>query len=199
MEVGALDGIQWSTTYAFYKALGWRGVNVEIDLDNFKELEQNRRDDIANVHAAACSDRQKSVHFAIAKEDKSAGGLWEFSSAAQREQSWQGMPIYQTIPVKCTPLQSILDQTVGTRKYFFDVAVLDLEGAEFSALLGIDYARISFGVMIVERNDDAAINQKITELLSAHGYILFSVERECSEHNLWFTHKDFHDIYSKLG
>lgn len=198
MEVGALDGVRWSTTYAFYKALGWRGVNIEIDPDNYNELEHNRRDDIANVHAAVCSDSHKSVHYATAKEDNAAGGIWEYSSAAHRDQHWQGMDIYQTIPVQCTPLQSILDHALGTRKYFFDFAVLDLEGAEFTALLGIDYNRISFGVIIVERNNDANINKKVSELLGAHGYILFNVERECSLQNLWFTHENFREIYSKL-
>ncbi len=198
LDVGALDGKRWSTTYAFYKAFGWRGVNIEVDPDNYNELHHNRIDDIANVHAAVCSDSHKSVHYAPAKGDSAAGGIWEYSSAAHREQHWQDVTIYQTIPVQCTPLQSILDQTVGTKKIFFDFAVLDLEGAEFSALLGIDYNRMSFGVIIVERNDDANINKKITELLNAHGYILFNVERECSLRNLWFTHPNFHDIYSKL-
>ena len=46
LDVGAFDGIQNSNTYALHKVMGWRGVNVEIDSDNFEKLARNRRDDM---------------------------------------------------------------------------------------------------------------------------------------------------------
>lgn len=198
LEVGALDGVRWSNTYAFHKVLGWKGVNIEIDPDNYESLSLNRRDDLANVHAAVCSDPQKTVHYAIGKGDRATGGIWEYAGEAHREEYWPGMTIYDAIPMKCTPLQSILDKTVGTRKYFFDLAVLDLEGAEFSALLGIDYNQISFGVIIVEKNEDGNINQQVEDLLSSKGYSVSNVEAKCGTRNLWFVHQNFHSIYSQL-
>jgi hypothetical protein len=198
LEVGALDGVRWSNTYAFHKVLGWKGVNIEIDPYNYESLSLNRRDDLANVHAAVCSDPQKTVHYAIGKGDRATGGIWEYASEAHREEYWPRMTIYDAIPMKCTPLQSILDKTVGTRKYFFDLAVLDLEGAEFSALLGIDYNQISFGVIIVEKNEDGNINQQVEDLLSSKGYSVSNVEAKCGTRNLWFVHQNFHSIYSQL-
>jgi FkbM family methyltransferase len=195
LEVGALDGIRGSNTYAFHKVLGWKGVNIEVNPDNYERLSRNRRGDLANVHAAVCSDPQKVVHYAIGRNNTATGGIWEYASEAHREKYWTGMTIYDAIPTKCTPLQSILDMTVGTRRYFFDLAILDIEGAEFSALLGIDYNQISFGVIIVEKNADGNINQSVEDLLSSKGYSITNVEAECGAQNLWFVHFNFHNIY----
>jgi hypothetical protein len=199
LEVGALDGIRDSNTYAFYEYLGWRGVNIELDPDNFDALAYNRRKDIANVHAAVCSDSQQTVHYAIGKDDRATSGLYEYASDAHKEQHWSGTK-YNTIPMKCTPLQSIFDKTVGRGKYFFDLAVFDTEGSEFAALLSIDYGRISFGVIIIERNEEKKTNQKIRDLLSMKGYIESTQQYECGyENNMLFIHQNFSKIYAQLG
>ncbi|KAL9190995.1 hypothetical protein ACHAXT_000701 [Thalassiosira profunda] len=197
LDVGALDGIQHSNTFALHKSMGWRGINVEVDTDNYEQLARNRRDDLANVHAAACSEREP-VHFAIS-DDKSAGGIWEFASEAHRAKHWPGMTEYNAIPIKCTPLQSILDQTVGTKPFYFDLATIHVEGAEASALFGIDFDRISFGVIIVEKSEDADTNRQIEELLRAKGYNESHGKGECDAGNsMWFVHQNFRGIYQKM-
>lgn len=197
LEVGALDGIRESTTFVFYAQLGWKGINIELDPDNYEALERNRREDMANVHAAICSDSQRTVHYAIGKDEKAVGGIWEYASDAHREKWWPGMTLYQTIPMKCTPLQTIFDKVVGPKKFHFDLAVFDLEGAEYSALLGIDYSRISFGCIVVERNDDGDVNQQIEDLLLAKGYDVTGNPCGISS-MMWFVHQDFHGIYSRI-
>eukprot|EP00571_Detonula_confervacea_P011293 CAMPEP_0172298882 /NCGR_PEP_ID=MMETSP1058-20130122/1331_1 /TAXON_ID=83371 /ORGANISM="Detonula confervacea, Strain CCMP 353" /LENGTH=223 /DNA_ID=CAMNT_0013008177 /DNA_START=102 /DNA_END=769 /DNA_ORIENTATION=+ len=139
MEVGALDGDRFSNTFAFYNspALGWKGVNVEVDPVSYAKLSKNRKNDIANVHAAVCSDPQV-IHYAPGKF-KAVGGIWEFSSEAQRERWWPGMTLEDTVPVQCTHLQVILDQTLGDGHHYFDFMSLDIEGAELSALQGLDF------------------------------------------------------------
>ncbi|KAL7532356.1 hypothetical protein ACHAWF_004105 [Thalassiosira exigua] len=198
VEVGASDGIQSSNTYAFHQVLGWTGVNVEINPESYEKLQRNRRKDIANVHAAVCSDSH-TVHYAVG-EDKSSGGIWEFASEAHREQWWPNVTVYHSVPVKCTPLQSIFDQTVGRGKYFFDLAVIDLEGAELSALLGVDFDRISFGIIIIERSDRWETNKQVEDLLHSKGYMASYVEEECGgTRNAWYIRNDFHSIYQKLN
>lgn len=194
LDIGAADGVQDSNTYALHKVLGWTGVNIEIDPDNYEKLERNRRKDIANVHAAVCSDSQ--IHYAVG-QNKTAGGIWEFASEAHRERWWPGMTLYHTIPLKCTPLQSILDQTVGTDKYHFDLATIDVVGAELSVLLGIDFERMSFGLIIVERYDDMIVTQRITDLLHAKGYSEAQVQKRCGDRK-WFIRNDFHSVYQRL-
>lgn len=218
LEVGASDGVHLSSTYALFKVMGWKGVNVEFDPDNYEDLAYNRRKDIANVHAAVCSDHQ-TVHFAVPKNDKGVGGIWEFSSEAHRKQHWPGMTLYNTIPIKCSSLQTIIDKTVAVgKKHFFDLAVLDLEGAEYSALLGVDFDKISFGVIILERSDSGSINTQTEDLLRSKGYRVYNVASECDflyatdlsnnttdaplpppdDPNVWFIHQDFREIYSQV-
>jgi len=200
LEVGAMDGFHHSNTYALYKYLGWKGVNLEVDPTNFEALSYNRKDDLANVHTAVCSDSSQTVHFAIGKNDLATSGLWEYASESHKQQHWTGQTKYNTIAMKCTPLQSILDQILGTpKKYFFDLGVFDTEGSEFSALLGIDYNRVGFGVIIIERNEDKKTNQKIRDLLGSKGYIESTEQYECGyEKNMLFTHHNFDGIYAQL-
>ena len=172
-------------------------MNIELDPDNFEKLSRTRKDDIANVHAAVCSDRQV-VHFAIGKEDKAVGGIWELADERHRGKWWPDISLYNTIPMKCTPLQAVLARTVGTRKFHFDLATIDLNGGgELSALLGIDFDIISFGVIIVQKSNDGDINQKIDDLLHAKGYTDSHVEN-CGG-SKWFVHRNFQQIYQKLN
>ena len=119
MEMGALDGDKFSNTYAFYKSpdLGWKGVNIEANPVSYEQLVINRKKDIANVHAAVCSDPQ-TVHFASGK-NSALGGIWEFATPEYRKNWWPGLTIEETLPVQCTPLQVVLDQALGSRGHHF--------------------------------------------------------------------------------
>ena len=201
MEVGALDGDRFSNTYAFYNSqdLGWKGVNVEVDPASYEKLSSNRKNDIANVHAAVCSDPQV-IHYAQGKY-KAVGGIWEFSSEAQRERWWPDMTLEETVPVQCTHhLQTILDETLGTGNHYFDFMTLDIEGAELSALQGLDFGRVGYGVIIVEKQGrgdyGGGMDLQIEELLSAVGYDRVDDKKKtCGFRDNWYINRDFGRIY----
>lgn len=197
LDLGAVDGVHHSNTYAMYKLLGWTGVNVEIDPTNFERLIVNRPNDIANVNVAVCSESD-GVHYAPSPDNIALGGIWEFSSEANREEKWPGVTEYHTIPTKCTPLQSVLDASVSAKgkKYYFDFASIDIEGSEISALYGIDYDRISFGLILLEKNGNDDTNRQVHELLSSKGYD--EVTQPCGGQNLMYVNRSFHRIYAKL-
>ena len=195
--------VTFSNTFVFHHSpdLGWKGVNIELNPDTYEDLVRNRRNDIANIHAAVCSDTESAVHYVHDATNKAVSGIWEFTTEQYRERYWPGITLYNTIEVLCTPLQSILDQTLGKNKaqHYFDFATIDLEGAELSTLLGIDFSRTKFGILIIEKNESAEINQQIHELLQARGYILMdNDESECGGRNWWFKHNTFEQIYSHL-
>lgn len=177
--------------------MGWKGINIEIDPDNYAELAENRKDDIANVQAAVCSETER-VHYATG-EAKGSGGVWELATETHHTMQWPGKTLYDTIPIKCTPLQSILDRVLNNRlKHHFDFATVDLEGAELSALLGIDFNRITFGIIIVEKSEQESTNHKIDDLLRSKGYIVVHAANRCSHRNVWYIHEDFERIYEHL-
>jgi FkbM family methyltransferase len=204
LEVGAGDGMKFSNSYIFHHStdLGWKGVNVELNPDSYERLVSNRRNDLANIHAAVCSDTDKPVHYAHDSNNNAVGGIWEFTNEKYREKFWPGITLFNTIEVPCTPLQSILDQTLGkNNQHYFDFATIDIEGAELSALLGIDWSRTKFGILIVEKNQNDEINQMMHELLQSKGYSLMSNDMdhpECGARNWFYKNGDFEQIYSRL-
>ena len=204
MEVGALDGDRFSNTYAFYNSpdLGWKGINVEVDPVSYSLLAENRKNDIANVHAAVCSEEQL-IHYAPGKF-KAVGGIWEFSSPEQRERWWPEMTLEETTPVMCTKLQNILDQVLGDSSHYFDFMTLDIEGAELSALQGLDFERVGFGVIIIEKQGRGQYGEgmdlAIEDLLYQKGYDrLHDRQKTCGYRDHWFVNRDFAAIYETYG
>lgn len=72
----AQNGIKYSNSYAFYKALNWRTLNIEGNPRIYERLKRDRLDSV-NVMAALCSTPTK-VHFIDAKRSAAVGGILEF-------------------------------------------------------------------------------------------------------------------------
>lgn len=203
MEVGALDGDKYSNTFAFYNSpdLGWNGINVEVDPVSYSKLVKNRKNDLANVHAAVCSDPQ-IIHYATGKF-KTVGGIWEFSSKEQRERWWPGVTLKDTEPVQCTHLQSIVDESLGHSNHYFDFLTLDIEGAELSGLQGLDFSKVGFGVLVIESQGRGQYGQgmdmAIEELLNSVGYDRVQDRaKTCGHRDNWYVNRNFDRIYRRF-
>ena len=61
LEMGALDGLMYSNTYAFEQVLGWKGVLIEASPKSFERLARNRPSQ-HTIHAAVC-DSERMVHY----------------------------------------------------------------------------------------------------------------------------------------
>lgn len=201
LEIGAGDGIEYSNSWVFYNSNDWKGVNVELNPDSYDELVRNRRNDIANIQAAVCSDTEQPVHYAHGVAGGThVGGIWEFTTEPFREQFWPGLTLFHTIELMCTPIQSILDRTLGNnKKHYFDFATIDIEGAELNSLLGIDWSRTKFGILLVEKSKSSKINQQMHDLLKAKGYTLMeNDEDDCGIRNWYYKNDEFDQIYSRI-
>jgi hypothetical protein len=66
VELGALDGSQYSNSWVLDKVLGWRGLLIEPGPVNFEKVRQNRPNAIA-INTAVCSEIQ-DVHFIATPE-----------------------------------------------------------------------------------------------------------------------------------
>ena len=202
LDIGAGNGVTLSNSWIFHKSahLGWNGVNVELNPDSYEQLVRNRRNDIANIQAAVCSDTEEPVHYVHDVTSAHVSGIWEFTTEQYREKFWPGITLFNTIEIMCTPIQSILDQTLEKNKqHYFDFASIDVEGAELSALLGIDWSQTRFGILIVEKNKSGEINRQIHELLRSKGYTLMeNDEEECGVRNWYYKNNSFEQIYSRL-
>jgi Methyltransferase FkbM domain len=198
-EMGALNGVTYSNTYFFNRVLHWRGLLVELSPLSFELLKNNRRKELAVVHAAVFydhDDQHTALHFYEGRNG-AVNGIWEFSSESFREQWWPGVQLKDTTPVNCRSLKEImakeLPKTDGGN--YFDFGSLDCEGCEWTALQSIDWQRTAFGIFLVEANDhNPRKNLAIRTFLQSKGYSYkFIVERSD-----WFVHSDFDSIYGHL-
>jgi FkbM family methyltransferase len=187
LESGALDGNQFSTSWFFVKALGWRAVHVEPSPTNYGSLSYQRPEAL-NVHTALCNE-SRSVRFITQQNSVSAvGGIWEFMTPEQRlrwfgELSPEAVQALPTIP--CQPLQPLLAMFHIAH---VDLWVLDVEGAEASVLSAVDLGRLSVDVIVVESDGtwpdkDAAVQG----MLKDRGYLL----HHHADKNDWWLRKGF--------
>jgi FkbM family methyltransferase len=193
MELGALDGIRYSNTYMFKHDLNWKGVLIEADPESFAELQQNRADgEIAVEHMAVCSS-QMMVHW-VSGGDAAVRGIWEFMSPEFRTQWHPGLvditpselsnqPGVTDVP--CNTLMSVLENNNVSH---IDLLSLDVEGAEVKVLQSVDFSRVSFGLLIIETNDQAA---EMKAVLEPHGY----KHVETFDRSEYFVNANFSDWY----
>jgi hypothetical protein len=195
IEMGALDGLKYSNSHVFNKALGWKGLLVELSPSNYKKLVENRRNEIAVVHAAVCANHQ-TVHYMTSPGINSAvGGIWEFASPSFRERWWKDATLDALPTIECSPLKDLIVEHVAKETYF-DFFSLDIEGGEFMALQSIDFAKVGFGIIVVEANKHTQNLKRLAlrSFLENRGYV-FMEEYNGSN---WFYNSRFEEIYSHL-
>eukprot|EP01041_Mallomonas_annulata_P003099 gene3099-6084_t len=140
LESGALDGIIFSTSYFFEKFANWIAIHVEADIDNFQNLNKNRKKSI-NINAALCNS-SKPLHFANGRKKNpimaspAIRGIIEFMDKEFIERwhadIYENRTTLEELPiVMCTTVKNILNQL---HVEHVDLWILDVEGAEESAL-----------------------------------------------------------------
>ena len=190
LEIGGLDGMTFSNTYVFNKALGWKGVLIELSTQNFAELVKNRPNEIATINAGVC-DEKRILHYVEGRG--ATNGIWEFASQSFKDKWWTELTLDSPSvkPLECAPLADLLEPHVGP-SFFFDFFSLDVEGAEFEILKAIDFSRLGFGIILTEADEHHTLkNLVLRNLLESKGYT-FLMEYARS---YWFAHGKFAEIY----
>lgn len=189
IEFGALTGSKYSNSHVFRFSLNWKGVLIELSPTNFKELQRYRTDEIAVVNAGICNMEQ-TLHFV---DGGPVGGIWEFMTPTFRSIWWKNTTLADTQEFQCYRLQQILDKHAPTIKYY-DFMSVDVEGAEFQAIQSVDFEKVSFGIIFLERSDSRVKNAFIQTYLKSKGYIFV----ETNARSDWFLNEQFHQIYGDL-
>ena len=195
LELGGLDGVKYSNSYVFNKALGWKGVLIELKEDNYNKMVVNRPDEIAAINAGVCS-RTQTLHEVTLSESGAVGGIWEFTSPSFCEQWWKGITLDSpgVREIECNTLDDLL-LMYAPYISVFDFLSLDVEGAELSVLESINYDRVQFGIVLVEADEHNQMkNFAMRQFLELKGYtFLYNYAR-----SYWFINDNFYDIYKGL-
>lgn len=172
IELGALDGITYSNTLWFEKALGWRGILIEGHPDNSQQLVQAQRTTRTNTVAFANSICKFSpdggpgtLSFTLVG---SALGTATESAADAFLKAHHGGLEQGPKRVDCVPMQALLD-TTGVLDV--DFLSLDVEGAELMVLETIDFSVTNIRVIVIELDGhDKAKDDQVRTLLRAAGF-----------------------------
>jgi hypothetical protein len=181
VELGGLDGLQFSNTIGLSLDLKWRGALMEGSPSSYSKLVKNRPHEIG-INAVVCKE-ERIVHYIDEQSGFGLGavyGIWEFMSPGLKKQFYPGMhtpPASARVP--CVPLGRIFEFLGITHVNFLS---LDIEGNELGALESIDFDKTTFDVMCIEGN-----MPQVRVFLESKGYAW--VER--LHWNNWFVRKGF--------
>lgn len=199
LEMGALDGLQYSNTASFQRHRGWKGVLIEPNVELYEKMLVNRPNEIKLFNAAVCA-QEGTFHFAPSGGAHGCkgpcGGIVEFMTEEYKK-GW-GIDKVKTIPVECKPLSALLSEAGVTYIDFFS---LDVQDAEFEVLKSLDFSRVHFGVIFTERGSGTK-DLKVRTLLQSKGYIHLEHEYDPKQkkhlESMWFISPKFYEIYDGI-
>tara|TARA_B110001454_G_C12695492_1_gene424185 strand:+ start:532 stop:1212 length:681 start_codon:yes stop_codon:yes gene_type:complete len=167
IECGANDGVNQSNTWYFEKKLDWRGVLIEPLSKQFKELKNNRKNINHFFNVALVDDNYNKDEIELIDLD--------LTSKFKLYEKQVNQPL-TSILVKTKTLTNILDECESPK--IIDFFSLDVEGAEFTVLNGINYNRYNFKYILIETKNFQKIdiflksnNYKLLDKLSHHDYL----------------------------
>jgi FkbM family methyltransferase len=171
VDIGANDGISFSNTCYFEKALGWSGIAFEPHPVVFKKLAAARS--CATVNAGVGPDNAILKFSCV---DAGAAMLSGFTdtfnrshrSRVQRELRKFGAEMKE-IDVPTVRLEDSLRQQNHCE---IDYLSLDTEGGELEILKSIDFANIFVGCLSIENNTHGL---EIYHLMSDQGFRLSAI------------------------
>lgn len=166
VEAGANDGVRQSNTYYFEKIRGWTGLLVEPVPELAAECRRNRGAMVLEAALAAIEVPGATVELHVAGLMSTVAGALGDAAATARHvataQAVQRLRGTRRIRVPARTLSALLDEAGLTRP--IDLLSLDVEGAEITALRGLDLTRHAPRFICVEARDAA----EITSLLASH-------------------------------
>lgn len=180
VDVGAADAVTASVTKHFYDK-GWHGINIDPRIDAVRSLQKFRPRDINLELAVADFDGVGALIYNEQDPDQSSVAL--------------DAPVGDARTVVVRRLDSVLEEH---NVEHIDFLKIDAEGAEARVLGGIDLARWSPRVVVVEAvrpwsHDRTDAGWR--ELLEDAGY-----QEGCFDGvNLFFAHREDHEVLTRLS
>lgn len=137
VDIGANHPFRFSNTYWAYLK-GWRGINIEPDIKNYKFLKSIKAEDI-NLNCGI-SNEESELNYYVFKED--ALNTFCFREIENKE----NIIDVRKIPVR--RLDSIFKEYNITHIDYMDI---DVEGMELEVLESIDWEQVSIECILVEQ------------------------------------------------
>ncbi len=147
IEVGAFDGWNYSTTYAF-EAIGWKGLLVEAIPGRCEACRTGRPG--SRVVNAALSRRGSTGEASFTVVEDHYGGMLSYNTTTpdHLDDLRQGRFATREVSVPLTSMDALLEGHMCA----VDFASIDVEGGEADVLDGFDLERWKPRVLLIEDN-----------------------------------------------
>ena len=151
IELGALDGFDYSNTKFFEDTLNWKGILIEPHPDKFNLLKENRPNNFLFNNLISCHEEPLVFRYMI-YDHAAASGVENtlpqehFDNYFESNNEWvQSLP-QNKILIKPKKLSEIVRETNLTH---IDLLSLDVEGHEYEVLQSWDFS-IPIDVILIE-------------------------------------------------
>ena len=171
IELGALDGIQYSNTLFFEKSMDWRGILIEAHPANNLRAAQERRRNAAMFTVAICRVTDSTPGFVDFTTHGGAIGASLKDASPEFMKSWHPAKRENNTnhSIACVPLQNLID---ATGLFHINLFSLDVEGAELTVLQTVNFNITNIHVILVELDGTNKLkDEKVRELLKSHGFM----------------------------
>ena len=165
VEIGAFDGITYSTTKYFEDCLNFNGIAIEASPGNYEKLKKNRKCIVLNYAVDCVSGESKKL-----KED----GVYSKFVESEDESNFT--------KVMTKSVKEIFEEFNCPLN--IDFVSIDTEGNEYEILKGIDLEKYNIKILCIETNFDNNKSQLIKTHLSKYGYQ--KVLNNKFDFNSWF-------------
>jgi len=165
-DIGAHDGVSYSNTYYFEKELGWTGICVEPQDENFQALVKNRS--CLCLHGGIFDVEGELEFIQVNGPSEMLSGLAQTYDSrhlhrAQREVAQLGGSI-EVVRIKTFRFNEVCAKN---NIRHIDFLSIDTEGSEEKIIKSIDFQAIDISVIAVENNYR---ENNIRPFLEGNGY-----------------------------
>lgn len=173
VDVGSNHPIVISNSYFLDACLGWRGICVEAQEDYYERIRKYR----SCTLAPCVSSKFETVTFVNAHD---LGGMERNNKNVNGTAEWQQRAhTANRTSVDCVPLSHVL-KTAGMRHVTF--MSVDVEGAEYDVLRGIDWDATEVWFITLEGNEE-----KAPAYLKEKGYVAISYAKDSQSPDIFFA------------
>ena len=196
VDIGANNGINLSNTYVLEKNYDWKGLCVEVDDNLFDELKQNRKCNVVNECVYSISGEVKTLQVPLVNEIPEGNSMLirikdnPVSNNAFINQFRE----YRTYNKISKTLNDIFKE--NNVPEVIDYMSIDIEGADYDALLGLDFTKYRINFITIEWGGGTSrldYLNKITKLLEKNRYKLHRINNWDAEFQLNINSFDVFD------
>ncbi len=151
IELGALDGVEYSNTKFFEDSLNWKGILIEPHPEKFKLLQINRPNNFLFNNLVSCHKEPLEFRYFVDQCAAVSGventlSQHHFDTFFENNNEWFKSLSQNKIFIKPASLTEIVKSTNITH---IDLLSLDVEGHEYEVLKSWDFS-IPIDIILIE-------------------------------------------------